>query len=175
MPDFQIPMAANSRSETPPPTTQNPREPPSLPTSPLAKRPKVSAAEPLAMATSQTQPYPPGLALALDHEAQQSTLDAPASSIPLQVKLHNPAAKAPTRGSKFAAGYDIYVCEDSVVPKWGKAMLSTGISIAIPPGTCMSSGAKAFTSTRNIPLLLRHPRKLFCCGSLRRESLTWHS
>lgn len=99
--------------------------------------------------TSSNTAYPPGVALPLDTEAQtsdnastqaaiQSTAlhNAAAESIPIQVKLLRPEAKAPTRGSKFSAGYDIYVCEDGLVPARGQAMMSTGISIAIPPGTC---------------------------------------
>jgi len=54
----------------------------------------------------------------------------------LQVKKLSPHAKAPTRGSKFAAGYDIYASETQVVPARGKAMIGTGIAIAVPLGTC---------------------------------------
>lgn len=62
--------------------------------------------------------------------------EAQSENISLQVKLLRPEAKAPTRGSKFSAGYDVFVCEDAVVPNYGKAILSTGIAVAIPPGTC---------------------------------------
>lgn len=72
---------------------------------------------------------PPAAAAAAMREAQ-------AENISLQIKLLRPEAMAPTRGSKFSAGYDVYVCEDAVVPKYGKAMLRTGIAVAIPPGTC---------------------------------------
>ena len=54
----------------------------------------------------------------------------------LQVKKLSPSAKAPTRGSKFAAGYDIYAGETKAVPARGKAMIGTGIAIAVPIGTC---------------------------------------
>lgn len=54
----------------------------------------------------------------------------------LQIQLLNDAARAPTRGSAFAAGYDLYASEDNVVPARGKAMVDTGISIAVPAGTC---------------------------------------
>lgn len=54
----------------------------------------------------------------------------------LQIKKLSPHAKAPTRGSKFAAGYDVYASETQVVPARGKAMIGTGIAIAVPVGTC---------------------------------------
>jgi dUTP pyrophosphatase len=55
---------------------------------------------------------------------------------PLQVQLLSPKGRAPTRGSAFAAGYDLYSSEDTIVPGRGKAMVSTSISIAVPAGTC---------------------------------------
>lgn len=53
---------------------------------------------------------------------------------PLQVKLLSPTARAPTRGSAFAAGYDLYSLAVLTVPARGKALVSTGISVAIPQG-----------------------------------------
>ncbi len=43
-------------------------------------------------------------------------------------------AKIPTRGSKEAAGWDLYSSENIVVPARGKAIIPTGIHIAIPYG-----------------------------------------
>jgi dUTP pyrophosphatase len=54
----------------------------------------------------------------------------------LQVQLLSEHARAPTRGSAFAAGYDLYSSEDATVPARGKAMVATDISIAVPEGTC---------------------------------------
>ena len=45
-----------------------------------------------------------------------------------------PLAKLPTRGSAQAAGYDLYTCEDAMIPKGGRSVVQTGISIAIPEG-----------------------------------------
>lgn len=45
-----------------------------------------------------------------------------------------PLAKIPTRGSSQAAGYDLYAAEDTVIPKSGRAVVQTGISVAIPEG-----------------------------------------
>lgn len=52
----------------------------------------------------------------------------------LQIKLLSPNAQAPKRGSQFAAGYDIYASADTVVPRLGKAIVPTDISMAIPAG-----------------------------------------
>lgn len=65
---------------------------------------------------------------------QQATIEAPPA---LQVQLLGPKGKAPTRGSAFAAGYDLYSSEETSIPGRGKAMVSTSISIAVPAGTCM--------------------------------------
>lgn len=53
----------------------------------------------------------------------------------LQIRLLTEAAKAPTRGSALAAGYDIYSSASSIVPAYGQAMVETGIAIAVPEGT----------------------------------------
>ncbi len=40
----------------------------------------------------------------------------------------------PKKGSKYAAGYDLYAAVDTIIPSKGKNLVSTGISIAIPEG-----------------------------------------
>lgn len=99
-----------TKENTPPAETTTTHEPPSLPTSPLPKRTKTDT-----MTVSNT----------------------PAASIPLLVKKLVDSARAPTRGSAFAAGYDIYSAKETVIPAKGKAMVDTGIAIAVPAGTCM--------------------------------------
>lgn len=54
----------------------------------------------------------------------------------LQIKLLSPSARAPTRGSAFSAGYDLYASQDAVVPRRGKVLIETDISIAVPAETC---------------------------------------
>lgn len=108
--------------ETTPPQTDvpKPHEPPSLPTSPLPKRTKtdtMTASNGTDTAvTSIQQPLPP-----------------------LLVKKLVDSARAPTRGSTFAAGYDLYAAKETVIPAKGKAMVDTGIAIAVPEGTCTFS------------------------------------
>jgi len=41
----------------------------------------------------------------------------------------------PTKGSRFAAGHDIYGLTDSLVPAKGQTMVETGIAIGLPEGT----------------------------------------
>ena len=55
---------------------------------------------------------------------------------PLLIKKLSDKARLPTRGSAFAAGYDIYAAKDTVVPARGKVLVDTDISMAVPAGTC---------------------------------------
>ena len=43
-------------------------------------------------------------------------------------------AFAPTKGSVFAAGYDLYAAYDAVVPPKGKTVVKTDIQVAVPSG-----------------------------------------
>jgi dUTP pyrophosphatase len=54
----------------------------------------------------------------------------------LQIKKLSDKARAPTRGSAFAAGYDVYAAKDTTIPARGRAMVDTDIAIAVPAGTC---------------------------------------
>lgn len=53
----------------------------------------------------------------------------------LKVQLRSPDATAPTKGSKTAAGYDIYASQHTVIPSHGQGMASTDISFTVPTGT----------------------------------------
>ncbi|KAF5591797.1 dUTP pyrophosphatase [Fusarium subglutinans] len=54
---------------------------------------------------------------------------------PLQIKKLSDKGRLPTRGSAFAAGYDIYAARDTTIPTRGKALVDTDISMAVPAGT----------------------------------------
>lgn len=56
---------------------------------------------------------------------------------PLLVKKLSEKAKTPTRGSAFAAGYDLYAAKECVIPKRGKALVDTDLAIAVGVGCCM--------------------------------------
>ncbi|KAI9828766.1 MAG: Deoxyuridine 5'-triphosphate nucleotidohydrolase [Thelocarpon impressellum] len=113
---------------------QQPHEAPSAPASPLAKRPRTMAAAESAPATTKVE-------------------DAPS----LLVKKLSGKARAPTRGSAQAAGYDLYAYANPVlssrgkakhltrlriesaqattIPGHGKALVETDLAIAVPAGT----------------------------------------
>jgi dUTP pyrophosphatase len=69
-----------------------------------------------------------------NHPTQVSTKEDLVPS--LQIQILSKLGRAPTRGSAFAAGYDLYSAENATVQARGKAMISTGIAIAVPAGTC---------------------------------------
>jgi dUTP pyrophosphatase len=69
--------------------------------------------------------------------ASSAPVTAIEASPPLLIKKLSGKAKLPTRGSAFAAGYDLYASKEAVVPKWGKVLVDTDISMAVPAGTCM--------------------------------------
>ena len=51
----------------------------------------------------------------------------------LKIKLEE-GAKAPIRGSKFAAGYDLYSNEEAVIPVGERKLINTGVRMTIPSG-----------------------------------------
>lgn len=74
----------------------------------------------------------------------EATMSASESSVPvtkvsaeppLLIKKLSDKARLPTRGSAFAAGYDLYAAKDTVVPSRGKVLVDTDISMAVPEGT----------------------------------------
>lgn len=75
---------------------------------------------------------PPAKRVKVANNPLLTTMAAP----PLLVKKLSDKARLPTRGSAFAAGYDVYASQATVVPARGKALVDTDISIACPAGTC---------------------------------------
>lgn len=55
----------------------------------------------------------------------------------LKIKLLNAGAKMPTRGSKEAACFDLYVSEDTILPQAEGVLVPTGIAMGIPEGYCV--------------------------------------
>ena len=109
---------------TPPPLGSH--DSPSLPASPPPKRPKVTS---MSAATelntkSHEHPAPP-------------PPPPPVSTIPpLLIQKLSSSGRTPTRGSAFAAGYDLYAARDCVIPNRGKALVDTDIAIAVAEGCC---------------------------------------
>ena len=54
----------------------------------------------------------------------------------IEIKKLNANATVPTRGSEYAAGYDLYACiDDAVIIKPGATeKIGTGLAIAVPDG-----------------------------------------
>ena len=53
----------------------------------------------------------------------------------LRVKRLLQNAIVPTKGSKMAAGHDIYALKDGTIPAERQMLVDTGIAIALPRGT----------------------------------------
>ncbi|KAH6709510.1 dUTPase-like protein [Leptodontidium sp. MPI-SDFR-AT-0119] len=105
----------------------------SPPHSPLPKRQKPNPESP-----SQAQAQAPSQSIEAAMSAAEAT-PVPATKVaaepPLLIKKLSDKARLPTRGSAFAAGYDLYAAKDTVVPSRGKVLVDTDISMAVPEGT----------------------------------------
>lgn len=53
----------------------------------------------------------------------------------LPVKLLHETATLPTKGSKEAAGYDLYAAEEAVIAARQRGLVDTKLAIALPKGT----------------------------------------
>ncbi|KAH0292233.1 dUTP diphosphatase, partial [Aureobasidium sp. EXF-3399] len=122
------------------------REAPSPPASPSPKRVKhIEPAPSLSVASMLNDPAATPTPESPPHKHQQLDMSATATSLPhmnleppppaLQIKLLSATARAPTRGSEFAAGYDLYASKSTTVPARGKVLADTDISIAVPADT----------------------------------------
>lgn len=96
----------------------------SPPNSPPSKRVKTDG---IASSTTSTMAHVNG------SNVPVTTMD---QAPPLLIKKLSEKARLPTRGSAFAAGYDIYASKATVIPARGKALVDTDISMAVPAGTC---------------------------------------
>jgi len=65
------------------------------------------------------------------------TVLTPERREPTSLRIMKPSDKAiiPTKGSRFAAGHDIYALTDGLVPRKGQPMVETRIAIGLPEGT----------------------------------------
>ena len=55
-------------------------------------------------------------------------------SVTVPARRLRPAARLPERQSPGAAGYDVYAAEDTVVPARQRALVPSGVALAIPAG-----------------------------------------
>lgn len=53
----------------------------------------------------------------------------------IPTKLLDETTKLPTKGSTGAAGHDLYVAEDTVIPAKQRGLVDIKIAVALPSGT----------------------------------------
>lgn len=68
----------------------------------------------------------------------------------INIKLLNESAKVPTRGSEYAAGYDLYAAtaEDIEIAPHSTVKVGTGISVELPNGTFGAIFARSGLATK---------------------------
>ena len=138
-------MDNSGAMSTPPPLGSHER--PSLPASPLPKHSKVtimsSATESNTESRAHLAPPPPVSAIP-----------------PLLVQKLSSSGRTPTRGSAFAAGYDLYAARDCVIASRGKALVDTDIAIALTEGCCEKGPYPCLMNSLNCPRAI--PSLTFC-------------
>ena len=55
-------------------------------------------------------------------------------AVPLRFAKLSASARAPSKGSADAAGFDLFAAESILVPPGGRASVKTDIQVAVPPG-----------------------------------------
>ena len=78
--------------------------------------------------------------------------------ITLKVKLLDPDAVMPTRGTADSAGYDLYALEDAEIENQTSVMVHTGIAVEIPQGYVGLLFARSGLATK------KHLRPSNCVG-----------
>jgi hypothetical protein len=121
----------------------HPRLRPLLPNSKPGLFDKRNDLNPIATMTTSTpnEPIvftsPPAKRIKTDTSAPTASETMASSSPPaLLIKKLSDKARLPTRGSAFAAGYDLFAARATTIPARGKALVDTDISMSLPAGTC---------------------------------------
>lgn len=65
----------------------------------------------------------------------------------IKVKKLNNKAQEPTRGSSYAAGYDLYACEDALIPAHETRKIGTGLAFELPKDTFAAIFARSGLAT----------------------------
>lgn len=66
----------------------------------------------------------------------------------IKIKKLNKDAKIPTRGSKYAAGYDLYSCSEYEIAPQGTVKVGTGLSFELPENTFGAIFARSGLATK---------------------------
>ena len=67
----------------------------------------------------------------------------------LRIKRLSKSAKMPTKGSRMAAGHEIYALEDGIKTAKGQVLVRTGIAIGLPKGTYGRLAARSGIASKN--------------------------
>lgn len=66
----------------------------------------------------------------------------------IKIKKLNNDAKIPTRGSKYAAGYDLYSCDEYKIAPHSTVKVGTGLSFELPENTFSAIFARSGLATK---------------------------
>lgn len=66
----------------------------------------------------------------------------------IKIKKLNNDAKIPTRGSKYAAGYDLYSCDEYKIAPHSTVKVGTGLSFELPENTFGAIFARSGLATK---------------------------
>ena len=67
----------------------------------------------------------------------------------IKMKFLNNKAQEPTRGSSYAAGYDLYACEDVLIPAHETRKIGTGLAFELPKDTFAAIFARSGLATKH--------------------------
>ena len=70
-----------------------------------------------------------------DSEQLQEELPQLEKEMSIQIQRLDEKARIPTKGSKLAAGHDLYSIEDILIPACNRALVKIGLAITVPEGT----------------------------------------
>lgn len=68
----------------------------------------------------------------------------------LGIKRLNAGAKMPTKGTKEAACFDLYVSEDTILPHAEGVLVPTGVALNIPEGFCVKVYGRSSMHKRGV-------------------------
>jgi dUTP pyrophosphatase len=71
------------------------------------------------------------------------------TSLKIKFKLLDKTMKAPTRGSSYAAGWDLHAAEDIELRPYRAQLIRTGVAVSLPPNTALLIMSRSGFSVKN--------------------------
>ena len=68
------------------------------------------------------------------------------------MKIHDPTAQLPTHATSGSAGYDLYSCEETLIPPGTRKPVNSNISIVVPPGTYARIAPRSGLSVKGLDI-----------------------